>query len=115
MITENILLLAAILVLIIKMEWTKRPWFLALSMVFWFLARLLIERAYSSPTEYRWGSLEGFGAIVCWFFCLLSLFLACLPKRRSAHLEPHSEHAESHGERPAKKGEARLRELLHDH
>lgn len=113
MITELVVLLAALCFVCIRTDFVRRGSLLVVAIVLWGLARLLtelnFERAQYDPT-YTYGTMISYAAAFSLVGCVLFLFAACWQSRRKA---PPALPAEDQSEPlPASDPSERLRELL---
>lgn len=120
MVTEIVLLLGFLCFLCIRNDYIRRRFAFVAAMVFWGVARLLTEltfkvEATSGSITYDWGSVSACIAAACLFFCLLSMFIACvapLPPTRLPRNEV-GQQEETSGETSSQRtASERIRELV---
>ena len=113
MITELVLLLAALCFVCIRTDYVRRGGLLVVSILLWGVARLLtelnFERAQYDPA-YTYGTLISYGAALCLVGCVLFLLAACWKPRRPTASPPPVD--EKPAVAPARDPSDRLRELL---
>ncbi len=115
MITELVVLLAALCFVCIRTDFVRRGSLLVVAIVFWGLARLLTELNFERAQydlAYTYGTVVSYAAAFCLVGCVLSIFAACWrPRRKTPPAAPAKDQPES---LPASDPSERLRELLSD-
>lgn len=116
MISENVVILGFLCVLCVRGRLVRRGWALVAAIVFWSVARLLMELSFKGGSyEYSWGSLPSLVAVGCLSLSVLLIYVACAGQDRraaSGAAGPSPTATEPESAPPAPDPSERIREIL---
>ena len=116
MISENVIILGFLCVLCVRGRLVRRGWALVTAILFWSLARLLMELSFKGGSyEYSWGSLPSLVAIGCLSLSVLLIYVACVGQDTRPAIgaaEPAPAAKEPEPPPPASDPSERIREIL---